>query len=99
MRSSRWRQDALERARQAGDVLMRGDDVGPLHGVPVTIKTRFSQPGCARTSGSALRAGFIPDKHATAGRAPKAAWRNHFGQDQHSRMAMDYTADNPVIRY
>jgi amidase len=39
------RESALARARQADDNLARGREVGPLHGVPVTIKDSFAYRG------------------------------------------------------
>ena len=37
--------DVLEHARQAEVALMRGDDVGTLHGVPITVKDTIETAG------------------------------------------------------
>src|SRR6266516_4562193 len=37
--------DALDRARGAEAMLMRGAEIGPLHGVPVTIKDTIETAG------------------------------------------------------
>ena len=44
-------QEALHAAAEADAVLARGDAVGPLHGVPVTIKVNVDQRGYATTNG------------------------------------------------
>ena len=58
-------------ARAADDAVVRGDDVGPLHGVPMTIKDSFQTEGCITTSGSPDLAGYVP----TADAAPVARLR------------------------
>ncbi len=58
-------------ARAADDAVARGDDVGPLHGVPMTIKDSFQTEGCITTSGAPELAEFVP----TADAAPVAKLR------------------------
>ena len=47
----------LDRARAdaaaADQAIARGDELGPLHGVPITIKDSFQTAGCITTSASA----------------------------------------------
>ncbi|MCE2483789.1 MAG: Asp-tRNA(Asn)/Glu-tRNA(Gln) amidotransferase GatCAB subunit A, partial [Alphaproteobacteria bacterium] len=43
---------ALEQARAAEDAVMRGDDLGPLHGLPVPIKDTQMTAGVPSTAGS-----------------------------------------------
>ena len=54
----------LDRARAAADAadaaIARGDDVGVLHGVPMTIKDSFPTEGCITTSGSPDLADHVP---------------------------------------
>jgi amidase len=58
----------LERARvhaaAADAAVRRGDELGPLHGVPMTIKDSFQTAGCVTTSGSPDLAAFVPDSDA-----------------------------------
>lgn len=58
----------LERARLAADeadrAVERGDDLGPLHGVPMTIKDSFQTEGCITTSGSPDLADHLPTEDA-----------------------------------
>lgn len=42
---------ALEAADRADAAVARGDALGPLHGVPVSIKENVDQAGCATTNG------------------------------------------------
>jgi Asp-tRNA(Asn)/Glu-tRNA(Gln) amidotransferase A subunit family amidase len=89
--------DALERAREAGDAVMRGADPGPLHGVPLTIKDTIATGGLRTTSGSMLRADYVPERDAPAVARLKAAGAIILGKTNTAEMAMDYTADNPVF--
>jgi amidase len=58
----------VERARASADAadtaVMRGDELGPLHGVPMTIKDSFSTAGCVTTSGAPELADHVPDADA-----------------------------------
>ncbi len=58
----------LDRARavalEADDAVMRGDELGPLHGVPMTIKDSFQTEGCITTSGAPELAVFVPKQDA-----------------------------------
>ncbi len=45
---------ALEAAQRAEDAVMRGDPLGPLHGVPVSIKDLFDVAGLPTTKGSLI---------------------------------------------
>lgn len=44
-------ESALEDAKAADAALQRGDDVGSLHGVPITIKENVDQKGWSNTNG------------------------------------------------
>ena len=56
---------ALARARQLDRELSRGTLVGPLHGVPITIKDAVATAGVTTTGGTLGRAEYVPVKDAT----------------------------------
>jgi len=89
--------DVIEKAREAESAVTRGDTLGPLHGVPVTIKDTIETAGLRTTSGSALRAEFIPLHDAPAVARLKAAGAIILGKTNTAEMAMDYITDNPVF--
>jgi Asp-tRNA(Asn)/Glu-tRNA(Gln) amidotransferase A subunit family amidase len=89
--------DLLEKARQAEAAIQRGDDLGPLHGVPVTIKDTIETADLRSTSGSKLRAVYVPEKDAPSVARLKAAGAIILGKTNTAEMAMDYTADNLVF--
>ncbi|WP_028937009.1 amidase [Pseudonocardia spinosispora] len=58
--------DALEAARAADEQLASGAEVGPLHGVPFTVKDSFDTAGVLTQRGSPIFAGRVPDTDATS---------------------------------
>ena len=85
--------DLLDRA----SALSRIEPIGPLHGVPVTIKDTIDTAGLRTTSGSRIRASYVPTHDAPAVARLKAAGAIVLGKTNAAEMAMDYTADNPVF--
>src|SRR5205807_10564612 len=59
---------ALAAAHRADAAVMRGDGLGPLHGVPVTIKSSIDAAGLPCQARTKLRTGHVP-----AGDAPLVA--------------------------
>jgi Asp-tRNA(Asn)/Glu-tRNA(Gln) amidotransferase A subunit family amidase len=89
--------DVMDKAREAEAAVVRGDALGPLHGIPLTVKDTIATKGLRTTSGSAMRAGFIPERDAEAVARLKAAGAIILGKTNTAEMAMDYTADNLVF--
>ena len=89
--------DVLDRARQAEASLMRGDTPGPLHGLPITIKDTIETADLRSTSGSVVRAQFVPRVDAPAVARLRTSGAIILGKTNAAEMAMDYTADNPVF--
>ena len=72
-------------------------DLGGLCGVPVTVKDTIETAGIRTTSGSRIRADFVPERDAPAVARLKAAGAVILGKTNAAEMAMDYNADNPVF--
>ena len=89
--------DVLERAKDAEAAVMRNEELGVLHGVPVTIKDTIEAAGLRCTSGSKMRLDYIPETDAPAVARLKSAGAIVLGKTNAAEMAMDYTADNPVF--
>jgi amidase len=64
---------ARDAAQQAEAAVMRGDDLGLLHGLPVAIKDTTRTAGIRTTFGSPLFADHIPEEDAEVVRRLKAA--------------------------
>jgi len=87
----------LDLARAAESDLINGKQVGPLHGVPLTVKDTIDTEGLRSTSGSRLRANHVPDRDATAVARLKAAGAIILGKTNTPEMAIPYETDNPVF--
>lgn len=89
--------DAMEKACEAEAALMRGDETGALHGVPVTIKDTIETKGLRTTSGSRVRATYVPREDATAVARLRNAGAIILGKTNVSEMAAAYDTENPVF--
>jgi amidase len=89
--------DVLDQARAAEVVLMSGRQVGPLHGVPLTIKDTIDTAGLPTTSGSRLRSNYLPDRDATVVARLKAAGAIILGKTNTPEMAIPYETNNPIF--
>lgn len=89
--------NVMDKAKEAEAAVMRGDALGPLHGVPLTIKDTIETVGLRTTSGSLMRSAFVPTRDAQSVARLKAAGAIILGKTNAAEMAMDYTADNPVF--
>lgn len=56
---------AMQAARQAEAAVSREIDLGPLHGLPISIKDQYYTKGIRTTLGSLVYKGFIPDEQGT----------------------------------
>jgi amidase len=65
-------EQARDAALAAGDAVMRGDALGPLHGLPIGIKDITPTAGIRTTFGSPLFADYVPTEDAEAVRRLKA---------------------------
>ncbi len=60
--------EALQQAAQADEAIRRGEKLGPLHGVPITIKDNYETKGILSTAGNQgyYDKSHIPQKNAPA---------------------------------
>jgi aspartyl-tRNA(Asn)/glutamyl-tRNA(Gln) amidotransferase subunit A len=65
--------DALEAARAAEAAVLAGDELGPLHGVPVTVKDSIDTAGVFTQRGSPIFKGRIPETDAVSVARMKSA--------------------------
>jgi amidase len=90
-------EDAIDRASVCETALMSGNDVGLLHGVPVTVKDTIDTAGLRTTSGSRLRGHHVPEQDAASVARLKAAGAIILGKTNVPEMAIPYDCDNPVL--
>src|SRR4030095_4107876 len=64
---------ALAEAESADAMLAQGRSMGPLHGVPMTIKDSFDTVGIVSTGGTLGRQTYVPGKDATVVARVRAA--------------------------
>ena len=67
------RDDAMQAARHAESAVMQGDDLGPLHGVPISIKDLELTKGVRTTSGCLVFEDRIPDEDSIVVERVKAS--------------------------
>src|SRR2546421_2478755 len=89
--------DVIESARCCDSELARGNIIGPLHGIPLTIKDTIATKGIRTTSGSRLRVDDVPQHDAPVVTRLKAAGAIILGKTNTPEMAIPYETDNPVF--
>jgi amidase len=67
------REAALQEAEAADEATAHGEEAGPLHGVPMTIKDSFNVVGLHTTWGNPAFKDFVADSDATVARRLKEA--------------------------
>jgi Asp-tRNA(Asn)/Glu-tRNA(Gln) amidotransferase A subunit family amidase len=86
--------DAATQAFAAESAVMRGDPIGPLHGVPLTIKSCIDVAGWPCPSGSVLRMGYIPKQDAPLVSRLKSAGAILLGNTNVPEFLMAYETDS-----
>jgi amidase len=88
--------DGLERAKNADAALARGEIVGPLHGVPFTVKDIFDTAGIISAAGITDRATFVPEHDAVVVARMRAAGAILIGKTNCPPGGGGGVTDNPV---
>ena len=87
---------ARRRADEADAARTRGSLLGPLHGLPMTIKDSLETEGLCTTCGVPELAQHVPARDATAVARLRAAGAVVFGKTNAPTWAMDVQTYNPV---
>jgi aspartyl-tRNA(Asn)/glutamyl-tRNA(Gln) amidotransferase subunit A len=88
---------ALDEARRAEHDVMAGRPLGPLHGVPVSIKDNLWTAGDRTTFGSRLFANFVPPEDAPSVAGLRAAGAIFVGRTNLPEFAWRGSTDNPLF--
>ncbi|UYM06126.1 amidase [Solicola gregarius] len=84
-------------AREADDRLARGDDVGPLHGLPFAFKDTHAVAGWRTTYGSPLMADNVPERDDLVVERVRAAGAITIGKTNVPEWAAGSHTFNPIF--
>src|SRR5436309_4948772 len=90
-------EQARAAAREAEIAVTKGEPLGPLHGVPVSIKDVLFTRGLTTTGGSRLFADHVPDEDAIAVARLKAAGAVLFGKTNTSEFGHKAVTESPLF--
>jgi amidase len=85
---------ARRQARAAEEAVTRSDKLGPLHGVPISIKSSIEVTGIKCEAGSKLRAGFVAAKDAPLVSRLRNAGATILGTTNTPELLMAWETDN-----
>lgn len=88
--------NARDAAAAADRALRKRDHLGPLHGVPITVKDSFDTAGIVTTAGTTGRRSFVPSRDATAVARLRAAGAIVLGKTNTPELTLSYETDNLV---
>ena len=86
--------DALQQARQADREIAAGRHVGPLHGIPLSLKDLIDQQGVPTTAGSLLRRDHIATEDAVVTRRLRDAGAVFVGKTNLHEFAFGTTSED-----
>jgi Asp-tRNA(Asn)/Glu-tRNA(Gln) amidotransferase A subunit family amidase len=92
-----WYDDALAAARDATAAVARGDELGPLHGVPVAVKDTTPTAGHRTTLGSFAFEHWVPDHDAAIVRSLRRAGAIVVGKTTTPELAHTLITDSPLL--
>jgi Asp-tRNA(Asn)/Glu-tRNA(Gln) amidotransferase A subunit family amidase len=87
---------AREQAKKAERNVMRKAAIGPLHGVPISIKSSIEVAGFRCEAGSKLRTGFVVKEDATLVKRLKNAGAIILGTTNTPELLMAWETDNLI---
>jgi aspartyl-tRNA(Asn)/glutamyl-tRNA(Gln) amidotransferase subunit A len=86
---------AMKAARKAQRQIARGTYLGPLHGVPISLKDLYDTKGLLTTAGSKIMADRVPEADATSVANLRAAGAVIVGKTNLHEFAFGGTTQNP----
>jgi aspartyl-tRNA(Asn)/glutamyl-tRNA(Gln) amidotransferase subunit A len=89
--------EARRAAREADIAVAKGEPLGPLHGVPVSLKDVIFTRGLRTTGGSRLFAEAIPDEDAIVAARLRAAGAVVLGKTNTSEFGHKAVTENPMF--
>jgi amidase len=89
-------EQSLEAAKHADAVLARGEAVGPLHGLPMTLKESFNVTGLATTWGVPGHKGNVATSDSDVARSLRAAGAHLLGKTNVPFMLGDFQSYNTL---
>lgn len=90
-----FREESLERAREAEAEIRNGNDLGPLHGMPIALKDIIYVEGTRSTAGSNFFAQESPQFDAALVSKLKSAGAIIIGKTNLHEFAFGVTTENP----
>ena len=87
---------ARRQAREADEAVSRGERLGPLHGIPITLKDSLDTADMVSTWGTAGRADFTPEHDATVVTRLRAAGAIILGKTNTPEFTLAGITDNAV---
>jgi aspartyl-tRNA(Asn)/glutamyl-tRNA(Gln) amidotransferase subunit A len=88
-------QSARREAKHADSLIKQGKYLGPLHGIPISLKDLIYVKGVRSTSGSKILANFVPDYDSTITRKLRKAGAIIVGTNNLHEFASGITGINP----
>ena len=86
---------ALRQAQKLESMLMRGEWLGPLHGIPVGLKDMLLTKGVLTTDGSKALEDYVPDEDAPVVSRIRAAGAVILGKENMHEIGAGFLSDNP----
>ena len=87
---------ASAEAAEADAAIARGDDLGPLHGAPITLKDSHDTAGVVTTGGTLGRKGYVPDADSTVTARLRAAGAILMGKTNTPELTLSGETDNLI---
>jgi amidase len=87
---------ALEQARRADQASVSGNELGPLHGLPFTLKDAIETRGLVCTGGTEGRSHFVPSDDATVVKRLRRAGAILLGKTNCPELGWAWEADNLI---